>query len=287
MKRLMLADPGVIMVTVDLSQAENRVVAYVANEQKMIKTFEEGMDVHSMTASLIFGVPYDKVSDEEGSCRLGGGKFSQRFWAKKANHGLNYGLTSSGFALLYELSENDGRVVVESYHRVYPGIRQWHATIRDSINKDRRLTNCVGRTRTFVERWGEDLFKEAYSFIPQSTVADILNDRGVVYIYENAGPRGDFHYVDLINQVHDSLVFQYPIREGIVSLAHVLYEIKKSLESPIKWGVRTFSIPVEIKVGLNLKDMTDVTPTVDKNILGCLKENEEVRKLYGLPTSSI
>lgn len=281
MKKLMVADPGMIMVSVDLSQAENRVVAYVANEQQMIEAFETGVDVHSLTAALIFRVPVEKVSDEPGSCSVGGGKFSQRFWGKKANHGLNYGQTFSGFALINEISDAEARIMVESYHRVYPGIRRWHAVIRDSINRDRTLTNCVGRKRTFLDRWGDELFKAAYSFIPQSTVADILNQRGVVYVYENAGyPYGQFKCVDLLNQVHDSLVFQYPIHEGLKGLAYVLGRIKESLEAPVKWGTRTFSIPVEIMVGFNLKDMHDVTPDNNNNILERLEGNEEVMAAY-------
>ena len=279
MKRLMIADPGMIMVSIDLKQAENRVVAYIANEQQMISAFENGVDVHSQTAALIFRIPVEQVSDEPGSCSVGGGKFSQRFWGKKANHGLNYGQTFSGFALINELPDAEARIMVESYHRVYPGIRRWHSVIRDRINRDRTLTNCFGRKRTFLDRWGDDLFREAYSFIPQSTVADLLNQRGVVYTYENAGIHGQLRYVDLLNQIHDSLIFQYPMSDGTANLAYILGRIRESLEAPIKWGTKTFSIPVEIMVGFNLKDMHDITPG-EKSILENLHESEEVMAAY-------
>jgi len=284
MKEMMVADPGMILVSIDLVQAENRVVAYIANEQRMIKAFEEGRDVHRQTASLIFGVPFDQVSDEPGSCAVGGGKFSQRFWGKKANHALNYGFSYEGFSLLYEISEGEAQGIVEAYHRAYPGIRQWHSSIRSDLSHGRILTNCLGRRRTLLGRWGEDLFKEAYSFIPQSTVADVLNYRGVVFIYSHAGKNQWFEHADLLNLVHDSVVFQYPLSRGPTELAVKICIIVQSLQEPITWRARSFNIPAEAKVGFNLKEMFDATPREEGPLitrtLEKLKGNAAVMEAY-------
>lgn len=253
MSKLMIPDPGYVAVEIDLSQAENRVVAYIANEQRMIQAFETGVDIHRLTASLIFGKPVEEISDKPGSSSIGGGVYSERFWGKKANHGLNYDLGARTFALYYEITTKEAEFIVESYHRNYPGVRMWHSATRDLLARDRTLINCLGRVRKFMDRWGDTLFKEAYSFNPQSTVADQLNEFGFEYIYYN--PYLDF--IELLNQVHDSVKFQFPISEGSLALAEALIDIKKSMESPISYHMRTFSIPADIKVGFNFRDMEE------------------------------
>jgi len=251
MKKYMLADKHYIIYNVDLGQAENRVVAYISPEHAMIEAFERGIDIHSQTAGLIFRKPIDEISDEENSCPIGGGRFSERFWGKKANHGLNYDLGYKSFALYYEISEQESKFIVSAYHTAYPGIRQYYEWIQSKLRENRVLVNPFGRKRKFMGRWGHDLFKEAYSWIPQSTVADKLNRDGVLYIYQN---QQWFKYIELLNQVHDSIVFQIPISIGVDKHAEMLVRIKKSLESPITWRTQTFSIPIDIEMGTDLKN---------------------------------
>ena len=255
MKGYMLADDGYIIYSMDLSQAENRVVAYVAPEPAMIEAFESGVDIHAKTASLIFRKPVDEISDEPGSCPLAGGKYSERFWGKKANHGLNYDLGYKGFAMYYEMPEVEAKFIVGSYHTAYPGVRLYYEWIKSQLSTDRILENPFGRRRKFMDRWGHSLFKEAYSWIPQSTIADKLNRDGVLFIYNN---QQWFKPVELLNQVHDSIVFQIPIDIGLQEHASILYRIKNSLETPIKWRIQDFSIPTDLEMGMNLKTTHEI-----------------------------
>ena len=263
MKKLMLADEGYLAVSMDLSQAENRVVAYIANEVRMIEAFETGVDLHKLTAGLIFGIRPEEVSDLPGSCPIAGGQFSQRFWGKKANHGLNYDLGYKTFALYYEMEERDAKFIVERYHMAYPGIRQWHASIREELRRSGRLTDCLGNTRIFMERWGDDLFKSAYSFIPQSTVARKLNRDGLCYLYYN---QQLFHSAELLNQVHDSIVFQVPLSLGPEKIAQIIWAVKANLETPLTFHTRTFSIPADTQVGFNLKEMKELKSSKNKTL---------------------
>jgi uracil-DNA glycosylase family 4 len=257
MKQMLLADEGYLMYNIDLSQAENRIVAYIAPDISMINAFEGGIDIHKQTASLIFRKPVSDISDEPGSCDIGGGVYSERFWGKKANHGLNYGLGYRTFSFLYEIDEKDAKFIVDRYHEAYPGVRQYHAWVKNSISQNRRLTNCYGRVRIFFDRWGEELFKEAYAQIPQSSVADKINRDGLIPIY-----RKDWE-VELLNQVHDSIVLQIPISIGIHRHFEILSEIKGWLEEPLQWGQFKFSIPAEIKGGYNLYDMKKIETEQD------------------------
>jgi uracil-DNA glycosylase family 4 len=94
MRKFLIADEGYAFVEVDLSQAENRIVAYIAPEPMMQRAFEEGIDLHRQTFGMMFLIPILEVSDEPGSCKLGDGSKSQRWWGKQLNHSLNYGLGS-------------------------------------------------------------------------------------------------------------------------------------------------------------------------------------------------
>ncbi|MBT7188291.1 hypothetical protein HN911_13305, partial [Candidatus Bathyarchaeota archaeon] len=159
MQSYMHADPGYIAISMDLGQAENRVVAYIANERAMIHAFEQKIDIHNQTAAMILEKDITEVTkDERGTV------------GKRANHGLNYDLGYRTFAIYYQIPEREAAFIVERYHQIYPGVREWHASIREELSKSRTLRNCFGRKRTFMDRWGHELFKEAYSYIPQSTV---------------------------------------------------------------------------------------------------------------------
>jgi len=258
-RKYLIADDDTMIFNIDLSQAENRVVAYISPEPNMIHAFETKIDLHKQTAGLIFSKSWEEVSDEAGSSTIGGGNFSERFWGKKANHGLNYDLGYKTFAFLYEIPESDAKFIVERYHKAYPGVRQYHAWIRHQLSKNRTLENLFGRKRLFLDRWGDELFKSAYSFIPQSTVAEIINRRGILYIYYN---QQLFKPVDLLLQVHDNIIFQMNYKKhSWEEQAQCLILIKNSLETSLTWRGSEFSIPISLEVGMNLnkKGMVEVS----------------------------
>jgi uracil-DNA glycosylase family 4 len=244
-RKFIEADESYVCYQMDLSQAENRVVAYISPDSLMIEAFESGRDIHRQTAALIFGKPMEEISDEDGSCPIGGGQHSERFWGKKANHGLNYDLGYKTFAFYYEIPEADAKFICERYHSAYPGVRRYHAWVREKLSKDRILTNLFGWNRLFLDQWGDELFKVAYSFIPQSSVAAILNRYGIIEPY--------YHGVDIeyLNNVHDSIWFQKKVSDGWKAHARVLLQLKKSLERQLTWGPYSFSIPVDTEIGLN------------------------------------
>ena len=91
---------------------------------------------------------------------------------KKSNHGLNYDEGYNTFALINEIEIAEAKRIVNLYHSIYPGIRQWHEFIKRQLSTDRTLTNCFGRKIRFFDGWSDSLFKAAYSALPQSTVAD-------------------------------------------------------------------------------------------------------------------
>lgn len=244
-RRFLLVDEGYMGYQLDLSQAENRVVAYIAPDPLMISAFENGIDVHRLTASLIFGKRIEEISDEPGSTSIGGGIYSERFWGKKANHGLNYDLGYKTFAFYYEIPESDARYIVERYHQAYPGVRRYHGWVKQLLSTSRTLEDCLGKRRVFLGRYGEELFKEAYSYIPQATVAGKLNRDGVLALW--GGREDDFRGVELLNQVHDSVWIQIPLSIPFEKHARIIQELKSCLELPLTWKATSFRIPADVE----------------------------------------
>ena len=273
-KAFIIPDDNCILYNVDKSQAENRIVAYVAPEPTMIEAFETGIDVHARTASLLFKIPIEEVSDEPGSSPLGNGEQSVRFWGKKSNHELNYGIGYRTFSLICELPEKQGKFLVERYHAVYPGIRgRYHARIKQQLSTDRTITNLYGRKRIFFDRWGDGLFKDAYAQIPQSTVADEINQKGMIPLYFEP----EYKETDLLLQTHDSITFQISLSIPWEKHASILIYLKKRLETPLQFHGTSFTIPVDTSMGLalNKKSLRKVrieNGTSAENLSAQLKE---------------
>jgi len=112
--RFFLADEGYILYSMDLSQIENRIVAYVGGVVSQIEAFEQGIDLHRLTASIIFDKPYDQISSKDGSSLLGDGRQSERYWGKKCK-----------FSNCQVLSES-GWIDISEAYKTKCKIAQWH-----------------------------------------------------------------------------------------------------------------------------------------------------------------
>lgn len=256
-----ISDDGYVAYEIDLSQAENRIVAYVGRVTAMINAFETKQDVHSLTGALISGKTPEEVLYEDKNdikCPIAGGQKTWRYWGKKANHGFNYDLGPDNFALHYEIDVGSGRLIYRNYHKAYPEIQNhYHGYVKTCLLKDRTLTNLMGRKTYFMDnlsdfRGRDQTFKAAYSCIPQGTVGDVINERGLNYIYYSKS----LEKVELLMQVHDSIKFQIPINIGWLNHAILLTDIKTNLEQPLTthYG-RSFVIPADIQIGKNFGDM--------------------------------
>ena len=260
-KKYFLADPGYLLYEMDLSQAENRIVAYLAEEEMMIRAFEQGIDVHSQTAALIYQKPVEEISREKGTSRINPQK-SERDDGKTANHGLNYGEGYKTFGLRNGIAEKDAKWLVERYHEIYPGVRNtFQKNVREELKRSRTLTSLLGTKITFLDQHGDKLWKKGYSCIPQSTVGDIINQWGLVPIYQD---QKNFKPVELLNQIHDSILFQIPVDIGLKWHEYILRLIRSLLMRELHCRGRTFIIPVDVKVGKNWLEMTELD--WDKNL---------------------
>lgn len=274
-KKFLVADNGYVLVEIDKRQAEWVVVAYASGDVNMIQAVESGIDVHVHTASLMFNLPneiieyeakivgYETNPERVKVARLGDDilkeaysenwprNMSLRQCGKKSNHGLNYDEGFVNFSLLNEMEQREGRRIVNLYHEIYPGIRQYYATTQRLLQRDRTLTNCFGRKVYFMGEWGHDLWKSAYSMIPQSTVVDSLN-QGMVKIYHDKGITKT-NNVDILAQVHDSILMQVPLSlaEDQRSFTNFLKGVYDYVSPVCEYNGRKFTIATDAKIGLN------------------------------------
>ena len=259
--RLFLFDEGYIGYSFDLSQIENRIVAYVGGVIPQIQAFEQGIDLHALTASFILGKHYSEISNEDGSSSIGDGTHSERFWGKKGNHATNYDVGYKTFALVNEITEASAKAILDRIHKAYPQIRGgFHVIIQEMLRRDRYVTNLFGRKRLFLGpilpsypnvRKSDCLitYREAYAQLPQSTCADKINEQGIEFIYYN---QQWFKPIELLTAIHDSIVFQIPKSVPLIEHARMLLRIKDSLETPLIWHDKEVPTPVDLCIGFNL-----------------------------------
>lgn len=237
-----------VFMEFDLEQAETRFVAYDACEETLLGMIERKEDIHKYVAAEIYGKPMADVTHEE------------RQLGKKSGHGANYSMGVATFqdSCLKEmdlvLDRKMATRVLESYHRLFPGVRKWHAKIRETVYRERKLMNPLGRVRYFYGRADDNTYREAYAYRPQSTVPDITNHLMLALCAKRTEGAFDFW---LHTQVHDSI---------IISCRHdQIEQIAKFALTPAQWHPEIILpagklvIPTSGKVGHCLGDMTKIS----------------------------
>ncbi|MGI9489152.1 MAG: DNA polymerase [Geminicoccaceae bacterium] len=268
-----------LLMEFDKSGAEWVVVAYLSGDENMLDVVQNGKDPHLITGSLISGAPEEMVVQEskvvglrtdpttvaEQRLKIAPLKgcnwflprtMSIRQAAKKANHGLNYDEGYRTFALMNEIEEGEAKRIRESYlYIAYPGIPRWHeATRRQLKENNRTLHNLMGRKVRLLNAWGGDLFRQAYAFVPQSTVFDVTRE-GLFALAEDPQLRP----MQGLAQVHDSILVQVPITAGWREIAEmsVLFGLRHMCPE-LEVSGRRFVIGTDLKVGLNWGNMHEI-----------------------------
>jgi hypothetical protein len=193
-----------------------------------------------------------------------------------SNHGGNYREGVRMFAMTNEIDEKDAKMMLDRYtcqsmqhgkfgHNcgdvAYPGIRDWWDKVDAKIRLDRTLVNCFGRKVYFSGQMGEDLFKQAYSFVPQSTVFDITAKAMKLMMDDDSEA---FKPAQLRAQVHDSLLTDY---------------LSTNFSSMLRY-TEDFVLKVTLKGGMVWRHLKDIPIDVPKTELAdrleiCWKESKE------------
>jgi len=229
---IFVADSGCILVKVDLSQVEARLVAYIAEDPTMMNVFEKGEDIHSKVASMVLDIPLERIGKDSEERKKG----------KTCVHAANYLIGAGKFGTIIGLPMARAKVLLGRYYSLFR-LGSWHDKIKAKIKKDRILVTPFGRVRRFFDILGEPLYRSAIAHVPQSTASDHIN-RGAVRM-EGQLPKG----AQILLQVHDELVIQCLVKDK----DRVIELIKRELSEPIPINGREVVIPVDIGVGYDWK----------------------------------
>lgn len=275
-----------LLLEFDKSGAEWVVVAYLSGDARMIDVVESGKSPHVVTGAIMSRAPEELVKKEDKIIEKNTDPdvisalrrqhmpelfdmnlflprtMSIRQCGKKSNHGLNYDEQYRTFALTNEIEEWEAKIIVAKYREeVYPGIPLWHEAIRDELKDGRTLIDLLGNRVTLLDEWGGDLFRQAYSYKPQSTVVGCVNE-AMRLMYSDRSPA--FLKADLLTQTHDSVTLQYPL--DFEQMAYFAMIFGLGYMSPeLTCNSRTFKIKTDLKVGLNWGHMVEVPLTADVN----------------------
>ncbi len=256
-RTILTADHNYVLINVDLSQAEARIVALLARDEFLLECFRTGRDIHTMTASWFFGVPEESIDKKD----------PKRFVGKTGRHGGAYDMgkkrlmeTINTRAKKYKInvfiSEWKAGELLEIFHGKSPNIRAvFHKEVRDVIGTTRTLINPFGRRRQFFDKEGPELLKEMLANLPQGTVIDHL--RKACMRANKQKP------LTFVAESHDSITTITPndpteIRETVALL-------KRELETPIDFATCTLPrgklvIPAEAEVGFNYAEASESNP---------------------------
>lgn len=245
---IFLADEGCIGVSVDLSQAEARVVfvlLYVLTGEKdylwKARARPDEYDQHTENAVLIFGKPADQITKDE------------RYLGKKTVHGAQRDLHGKKLSeeLLkdgYTYTEQECQKMLDAYHRRVPALkRDYFKWVELQINGQRYLENSWGHRLFFTyDRLDADTYRRGYSYFPQSDVGMLMNRQGFVPMDERLR-HGDIGKINV--QCHDEL---------FMSLRpEVAYDgtkfLVESLETPRKYYGVELAMPCGVEIGLSWK----------------------------------
>ena len=232
---MFIPDPGKVIVDADLSGADAQVVAWEAEDNKLKAAFRAGKSVHLMNGEDLIGPEFINADGHHKNMGTPKGRMYDQL--KRFVHGTNYLSTARNLhlnpAVGWPLRACEARQ--QRWFNLHPGIRDWHRRIEDQINRNRTIRNQFGYRIVYFDR-PDSVLTQAVAWGPQSTVAEVCF-RGGLQLRSSIG------WVELLLQVHDSLVFQIPIhRYGEASTLDTIrrhLEVTVPYNDPltIQWGI--------------------------------------------------
>ena len=207
-RSLFIPDPGMTFFDIDLSSADLRIVVWESDEPEFKAMLKEGLDPYTEIAKEFYHDPSITKKDP------------RRQTFKSFAHGTNYLGTAKGLAERLGLGVHEAEQTQKWYFGRFPKIKKWQDDLKDQVYKRRMVENVFGYRCYFFDRIEGTIFNQAAAWIPQSTVACLIN-RAYVKIYE------ELPEVQILLQVHDSLAGQFPthlgdwMRDQIVAKAEI------------------------------------------------------------------
>ncbi len=234
-RKVFSPDRGYIFVDADYSQIELRVLAHMSGDEQLIQAYREAKDIHRTTASQVFHIPFDEVTD------------LQRRNAKAVNFGIVYGISSFGLSQDLSISKKEAADYIERYFETYPKIKSFlDGLVTDAKEKGYSMT-LFGRRRPVPELSSSNFMQRSFgervamNAPIQGTAADIIKI-AMIRVHDRLAQEGLSSR--LILQVHDELLIETKNEE--------LAEVEQILEEEMRRAARlSVSLEIDMHTGKN------------------------------------
>ncbi len=235
-RKAFTAEKNNILISADYNQIEMRILADMADVKELKRAFKNNQDIHSLTASQVFGVPINKVNDD----------FRRK--AKAINFGIIYGITQYGLAKQIAVSNQEALDFINAYFKKFPEIKDYMSSTIKACRKQGYVTNIFGRrihlrgindknfsVRSFQER-------AAINAPIQSSAADVI--RLAMIKIDKIFEEDKKIKTKMLLQIHDELIFEC-LKKDEVQIKKI---IKEAMVSVSTSEHHMFSIPLEVSV---------------------------------------
>ena len=225
-------EKGWKIFSADYSQIELRIMAHLSEDPELVKAFQEKEDIHTRTASLVYGVPLEDVLPE------------MRRTAKVVNFGIMYG--AGPFRMSQELGipRDEATMIIESYFNQYSGIKNYMEKTLDQAREQKFVTTMLGRKRPVWEIDSQNQIRKraaermAINMPIQGTAAEMIK-LAMISIYKKM--KKEQLKSMMILQIHDELIFEVPESEIEKLQSIVIPEMESALPLSVPvvvdWGV--------------------------------------------------
>lgn len=234
-----IAEPGYVLLTADYSQIELRLLAHFSGDSLLVEAYRRGDDIHTLTASQVFGVPPLMVTADH------------RRQAKVVNFGIVYGLSPFGLSQNLSIEPKEAKQFIDAYFEKYSGVRKFIDKTLEEARRELKVTTLFGRVRPIPDINSKNSNQRGFAERTavntplQGTAADLIK---IAMIRIDAALRERGLKSRMTLQVHDELVFEVPETEIDV----MKFLVREHMEQ-----VHPLQVPllVEIGVGANWRDL--------------------------------
>lgn len=234
-----IAEPGHVLLTADYSQIELRLLAHFSGDSLLVDAYRRGDDIHTLTASQVFGVPPLMVTPDH------------RRQAKVVNFGIVYGLSPFGLSQNLGISTSEAKLFISNYFERYAGVRKFIDRTLEEARRDMKVKTLFGRVRPIPDINSKNpnqrgfAERTAVNTPLQGTAADLIK---IAMIRIDQAIRERELKSRMTLQVHDELVFEVPEAE---------LDIMRSLVREYMEKVHELEVPLlaEVGVGSNWRDL--------------------------------
>lgn len=234
-----IAEPGHVLLTADYSQIELRLLAHFSHDALLVEAYRRGDDIHTLTASQVFGVPPLMVTADH------------RRQAKVVNFGIVYGLSAFGLSQNLGIEPSDAKQFINAYFEKYSGVRAFIDKTLEEARRELKVKTLFGRVRPIPDINSKNANQRGFAERTavntplQGTAADLIK---IAMIRIDAALRERGLKSRMTLQVHDELVFEVPENE---------IETMKALVREHMERVHALAVPLQVEMGIgpNWRDL--------------------------------